>query len=70
LRGENEGTGFEDLGLLFFWLEELPFPFWLQSESKSELNQNIQNLYWVAGWWWCTPLIPALERQRQADFCE
>ena len=21
----------------------------------------------VAGWWWCTPLIPALGRQRQGD---
>jgi hypothetical protein len=21
-----------------------------------------------AGWWWCMPLIPALGRQRQADF--
>jgi hypothetical protein len=21
-----------------------------------------------AGWWWCTPLIPALGRQRQVDF--
>jgi hypothetical protein len=20
------------------------------------------------GWWWCTPLIPALGRQRKADF--
>jgi hypothetical protein len=20
------------------------------------------------GWWWCTPLIPALGRQRQVDF--
>jgi hypothetical protein len=22
-----------------------------------------------AGQWWCTPVIPALGRQRQADFC-
>jgi hypothetical protein len=22
----------------------------------------------LAGWWWCTPLIPALGRQRQVDF--
>ena len=23
-----------------------------------------------AGWWWRTPLIPALRRQRQVGFCE
>jgi hypothetical protein len=22
------------------------------------------------GWWWCTPLIQALERQWQVDLCE
>jgi hypothetical protein len=22
----------------------------------------------MARWWWCTPLIPALGRQRQVDF--
>ena len=24
----------------------------------------------LAGWWWRTPLIPALKRQRQVDLCE
>ena len=24
----------------------------------------------LAGWWWHTPLIPALRRKRQADLCE
>ena len=24
----------------------------------------------MAGPWWCTPLIPALWRQRQVDLCE
>ena len=23
-----------------------------------------------AGWWWHTPLIPAVRRQRQVDLCE
>ena len=27
-----------------------------------------QNLDTEAGQWWCTPLIPALGRQRQVDF--
>jgi hypothetical protein len=25
-------------------------------------------IIFVAGWWWRTPLVPALGRQRQADF--
>ena len=25
---------------------------------------------WYARWWWHTPLIPALRRQRQVDLCE
>lgn len=24
----------------------------------------------LAGYWWCTPLIPTLERQSQANLCE
>jgi hypothetical protein len=28
----------------------------------------IVNKYLLAGQWWCTPLIPALGRQRQVDF--
>ena len=42
--------------------------------GQSRLHTNIQE--WVRarqtplilGWWWYTPLIPALGRQRQADF--
>ena len=30
----------------------------------------IKNLVFLAGVWWRTPLIPALERQRQVDLCE
>jgi hypothetical protein len=26
--------------------------------------------YSIAGWWWCTTLIPAPRRQRQVDLCE
>jgi hypothetical protein len=28
----------------------------------------VRRLNYLAGWWWCMPLIPALGRQRQADF--
>jgi hypothetical protein len=29
---------------------------------------TIKNSLFPAKWWWCTPLIPALGRQRQVDF--
>ena len=31
---------------------------------------NIFKNHNLAGWWWYTPLIPALWRQRQVDLCE
>jgi hypothetical protein len=33
-------------------------------------NEDVLRIrnYFRAGWWWCTPLIPALGRQRQARF--
>jgi hypothetical protein len=36
--------------------------------SISILKKNIHIQKIHAGQWWCTPLIPALGRQRQADF--
>ena len=29
---------------------------------------SCKELFVIAGWWWHTPLLPALERLRQADF--
>ena len=39
----------------------------------STLNQYIcgnVKVSRIAGWWWHTPLIPGLGRQRQVDLCE
>jgi hypothetical protein len=35
-----------------------------QKKKKQKTKQTIKK----AGQWWCMPLIPALRRQRQADF--
>jgi hypothetical protein len=35
----------------------------LESLAFENANKECQ-----ATWWWCMPLIPGLDRQRQADF--
>ena len=34
------------------------------------MEKWFMNMIEVAGHWCCTPLIPALGKQRQADICE
>jgi hypothetical protein len=33
-----------------------------------DLRKIGKEIVYLAGQWWCMPLIPALGRQRQADF--
>jgi hypothetical protein len=47
-------------------------PEWGPSDSGDTVNWHkfelLKNILSPAGQWWRTPLIPALGRQRQADF--
>jgi hypothetical protein len=40
----------------------------LFSESVLRKSLHIKTGSTAGWWWWCTPLIPALGRQRQEDF--
>jgi hypothetical protein len=43
------------------------FNIYFSGQQKQQQQQQQQE---PTSWaWWCTPLIPALRRQRQADFC-
>ena len=37
--------------------------------TEYKQNTHIHKIN-LTGWWWCTPLIPAFGRQRQADLCD
>jgi hypothetical protein len=39
-----------------------------RKKRKLELLEDSFRIHTFAGRWWCTPLIPALGRQRQVDF--
>ena len=41
-----------------------------KATEKPCLEKQKQRSKKCTGQWWCTPLIPALRRQRQADLCE
>jgi hypothetical protein len=44
-------------------------PAWYRSRSARATQKNlVSKTKEKARQWWCTPLIPALGRQRQADF--
>ena len=38
--------------------------------SRRVWAKEVRVITFRAGQWWCTPLTPALRRQRQADLCE
>jgi hypothetical protein len=40
---------------------------WVLPMEYDFIKPYLKEIY-SAGKWWCTPLIPALGRQRQADF--
>jgi hypothetical protein len=39
-----------------------------EKETEKEKEKGMLEMLEMARWWWCTPLIPALGRQRQVDF--
>jgi hypothetical protein len=50
--------------VLYAHKEHKGFVFKIHKEVLKFSNKKTN----LAGWWWCTPLIPALGRQRQAGF--
>jgi hypothetical protein len=60
------------LDLLQFILQTISQPLGKEIRAKYNKERRVSGIIKSSAkpWWWYTPLIPALGRQRQVDLCE